>query len=69
MGVSAAYHLANRRADRILLLEKDALFGQGATGTCAGGVRHQFSTATNIQLFTFAGSRPLVWLDLRNRWC
>lgn len=50
MGVSAAYHLARRGAGRVLLLEKGAFFGQGATGTCAGGIRHQFSAAVNIRL-------------------
>lgn len=50
MGVSASYHLALRGAVRILLLEKGPFFGQGATGTCAGGIRHQFSAAINIRL-------------------
>ncbi len=54
MGVSAAYHLALRRAGRILLLEKGQFFGLGATGTCAGGIRHQFSTAVNIRLSTLS---------------
>jgi len=50
MGASTAYHLAKRGIKEILLLEKEELFGQGATGRCAGGVRYQFSTAVNIQL-------------------
>ena len=50
MGASAAYHLARRGAGRILLLEKAPLLGQGATGKCAGGVRHQFSSEVNIRL-------------------
>lgn len=50
MGASAAYHLAKRQAGSILLLEKAPFFGQGATGKCAGGIRHQFSTEVNIQL-------------------
>jgi sarcosine oxidase subunit beta len=50
MGASTAYHLAKRGIKNILLLEKEELFGQGATGRCAGGVRYQFSTAVNIQL-------------------
>lgn len=54
MGVSAAYHLARRQAGRVLLLEKAPFFGQGATGTCAGGIRHQFSTAVNIHLSTLS---------------
>ncbi len=54
MGVSAAYHLARRGAGRILLLEKQPFLGQGATGKCAGGIRHQFSTEVNIRLSTLS---------------
>ncbi len=54
MGASAAYHLARRNAGRILLLEKQPFLGQGATGKCAGGIRHQFSTEVNIRLSTIS---------------
>jgi sarcosine oxidase subunit beta len=50
MGASVAYHLAQRGEKNVLLLEKDAFFGQGATGRCAGGVRYQFSTEVNVRL-------------------
>jgi sarcosine oxidase, subunit beta len=50
MGASAAYHLALRGQKNILLLEKEAFFGLGATGRCAGGVRYQFATDVNIRL-------------------
>lgn len=50
MGASAAYHLAVRGAKDIVLLEREQFFGQGATGRCAGGVRHQFGTEINIRL-------------------
>jgi sarcosine oxidase subunit beta len=50
MGASVAYHLAVRGQKNVLLLEKDAFFGQGATGRCAGGVRYQFSTEVNVRL-------------------
>lgn len=50
MGASAAYHLAHSGVKNIVLLEKDAFFGTGATGRCAGGVRYQFSTEVNIKL-------------------
>ena len=50
MGASAAYHLAQAGAGRILLLEREPFFGQGATGRCAGGVRYQFATEVNIRL-------------------
>lgn len=50
MGASAAYHLAKHGMKNIVLLEKEDLFGTGATGRCAGGVRYQFSTEINIRL-------------------
>jgi sarcosine oxidase, subunit beta len=50
MGASAAYHLAARGVQNIVLLEKEEFFGTGATGRCAGGVRYQFSTEINIKL-------------------
>lgn len=50
MGSSTAYHLAKRGGVRVTLLEKAASFGEASTGKCAGGIRHQFSTAINIKL-------------------
>jgi glycine/D-amino acid oxidase-like deaminating enzyme len=50
MGASTAYHLARRQAGDVLLLERDAYFGQEATGRCAGGVRYQFATEVNVRL-------------------
>lgn len=50
MGTSAAYHLAKAGMKNIVLLEKEAFFGTGSTGRCAGGVRYQFSTEVNIRL-------------------
>lgn len=50
MGASTAYHLAKRGIKNIVLLEKEAFFGTGATGRCAGGVRYQFSTEINVKL-------------------
>ena len=50
MGASVAFHLARRGISNIVLLEREAFFGQGSTGRCAGGIRHQFSTAINIEL-------------------
>jgi sarcosine oxidase subunit beta len=50
MGASTAYHLAKRGCTNVVLLERAELFGTGATGLNAGGVRHQFSSAVNIQL-------------------
>jgi sarcosine oxidase subunit beta len=50
MGVSTAYHLAQAGVRSVLVLEKEDLLGQGATGRCAGGVRYQFATEVNIRL-------------------
>ncbi len=50
MGASTAYHLALAGVGDILLLEREAYFGQGATGRCAGGVRYQFGTEVNVRL-------------------
>ena len=50
MGASTAYHLARRGVMDIVLLEKQDLWGMGATGKCAGGVRYQFSTEINVRL-------------------
>jgi sarcosine oxidase subunit beta len=52
MGVSIAYHLAARGQRDVVVLERADLFGQGATGKCAGGVRHQFGSEINIRLST-----------------
>ena len=50
MGVSTAYHLAKKGVSRVVLVEREAFFGQGSTGRCAGGVRYQFATEVNIRL-------------------
>jgi sarcosine oxidase subunit beta len=50
MGASVAYHLAQRGGVSVTLLEQAEQFGQGSTGRCAGGIRHQFSTEVNIRL-------------------
>jgi sarcosine oxidase subunit beta len=49
MGASTAYHLAAAGAS-VVVLEAAPLFGTGSTGLNAGGIRHQFSTAVNIEL-------------------
>src|SRR4051812_4495838 len=50
MGASTAYHLAKRGNTSVVLLESGEMFGLGATGLNAGGVRYQFGTAVNIEL-------------------
>lgn len=48
IGVSIAYHLALKKAGKILLLERGQL-GEGSTSRCVGGVRLQFSTEINLR--------------------
>jgi sarcosine oxidase subunit beta len=49
IGTSIAYHLAQKKAKGVVLLEKGML-GEGSTAKCAGGIRAQFSTEINIRL-------------------
>jgi len=49
MGTSTAYHLAKRGCRGVVVLEKD-LIASGSTGKCAGGIRQQFSTESNIRM-------------------
>jgi sarcosine oxidase subunit beta len=48
VGLSIAYHLALKKAGRIVLFEKGQL-GEGSTSRCVGGIRTQFSTEINIR--------------------
>ncbi len=50
MGASTAYHLATLGVDDVVLIEKEDALGTMSTGQCAGGIRHQFSSKTNIEL-------------------
>src|SRR5213594_4639376 len=53
MGVSVAYHLARRRAGRIVVLERDDVCS-GSTALASGGIRHQYANRVGIEL-TLAG--------------
>jgi sarcosine oxidase subunit beta len=48
IGLSIAYHLALKKAGRIILFEKGQL-GEGSTSRCVGGIRTQFSTEINVR--------------------
>lgn len=51
IGASVAYHLLEKAPRlRVVLLEREAAVGTGATARATGGVRHQFSTETNVRL-------------------
>lgn len=61
MGLATAYHLAKlsaeaKRSERIVVLERSYLCG-GASGRNGGGVRAQWSSATNIELMQRSLSR------------
>src|SRR5881296_3284885 len=49
MGVSVAYHLARRRAGRIVVLERDTVCS-GSTALASGGIRHQYANRIGIEL-------------------
>jgi glycine/D-amino acid oxidase-like deaminating enzyme len=49
VGCSIAYHLTQRKAGRVIVLDRDQI-GTGTTSRGSGGVRLQFGTAVNIQL-------------------
>ncbi len=63
MGCATAHALAERGLTRIVVLERDAI-GRGATADAAGGIRQQFSTATNVRLATYS---VRVWESFQER--
>jgi sarcosine oxidase subunit beta len=50
MGLSTAYHLADKGCNDVLLIERNRFFGEESTGRCAGGIRYQFSNEIDIRL-------------------
>ena len=57
VGASVAYHLALRGCSDVLILEKEESEVSGSTARSAAGVRHQFSSATNILLSRYSIER------------
>src|SRR5262247_2972323 len=49
MGVSTAYHLARRRAGRVVVVERDGVCS-GSTALASGGIRHQYANPIGIAL-------------------
>jgi sarcosine oxidase, subunit beta len=49
MGVSTAYHLARRRAGRVVMIERDGVCA-GSTALASGGIRHQYTNRIGIEL-------------------
>jgi len=50
VGASVAYHLTERGAKDVLILERENRQGLGSTGKATGGVRAQFETEINIKM-------------------
>lgn len=50
IGLSVAYHLAQRGARGVVVLERAGQVGTGSTAKATGGIRHQFSTEINVRL-------------------
>jgi sarcosine oxidase subunit beta len=63
MGCAIAHALAERGLTNVVVLEQDVI-GRGATSDAAGGIRQQFSTATNIRLATYS---VRVWETFHER--
>lgn len=54
VGASVAFHLAERGAKDVLVLERESVQGKGSTGKATGGVRAQFETDINIKMSQYS---------------
>jgi sarcosine oxidase subunit beta len=54
VGASVAYHLTERGAGEVLILEGAGAQGTGSTGKATGGVRAQFETEINIKMSLYS---------------
>ncbi|HTK38589.1 MAG TPA: FAD-dependent oxidoreductase [Pyrinomonadaceae bacterium] len=54
VGASIAYHLTERGAKDVLVLERENTLGLGSTGKATGGIRAQFGTEINIKLSLYS---------------
>ncbi len=54
VGASVAYHLTERGAKDVLILERESEQGKGSTGKATGGVRAQFETEINIRMSLYS---------------
>jgi sarcosine oxidase subunit beta len=61
VGASVAFHLTERGANDVLILEREAEQGKGSTGKATGGVRAQFETEINIKMSQYS-------LDFFKKW-
>src|SRR6267142_3251454 len=63
MGASIAYHLAKRRAGRVVVLEKDYA-GQGASGRSSALIRMHYSFAPEVRLAVKSLEMFQNWKDV-----
>lgn len=56
-GLSAAYHLARRGLDNVVVLEKEPQLASGTTGLSVGGIRQQYSTKVNVRMSQYSVQR------------
>jgi sarcosine oxidase subunit beta len=54
VGASVAYHLTERGAKDVLVLDRAHSLGEGSTGKATGGVRAQFETDVNILMSLYS---------------
>ncbi len=50
IGLAAAFNLAKFKFGKIVVVEKEMFLGSGATSKCAGGIRAQFNSKSNIEM-------------------
>ncbi len=54
VGASVAFHLTEKGAKDVLILESESEQGKGSTGKATGGVRAQFETEINIKMSLYS---------------
>jgi sarcosine oxidase subunit beta len=54
VGASVAFHLTEKGAKDVLILERESMQGLGSTGKATGGVRSQFETEINIKMSQYS---------------
>ena len=54
VGASVAFHLVQRGAKDVLILERETEQGRGSTGAATGGIRAQFETEINIRMSLYS---------------
>src|SRR5688500_6911287 len=54
VGASVAFHLTEKGAEDVLILESEAEQGKGSTGKATGGVRAQFETEINLRMSLYS---------------